>query len=236
LAWALALTSVTQSSRSTAEDLHGQLAISEVKPQLKGPAEASPPAPVFAALPQQAANPERRSRSIRAPQPAAADRLPDWSLRSPVRGNESERDIPMAGEKPTTASRAAAIPKPDLEPALDEKASISPAPTIAGIDDDTGIGDIDIDGEVSALEIDEARERARDEATDEVADEAMTATRSTAVSTDVNMRARPDNAAAVIMVVPGKRDVEVIGCDDWCEVVFAGKRGWIYHRFVGAED
>jgi hypothetical protein len=67
--------------------------------------------------------------------------------------------------------------------------------------------------------------------------EAVTATRSVPVTTDVNMRARPDNSAPVILVVPGRRHVEVIGCDFWCEVVYDGKRGWIYKGFVpGAQS
>jgi hypothetical protein len=67
--------------------------------------------------------------------------------------------------------------------------------------------------------------------------EAVTATRSVPVTTDVNMRARPDNSAPVILVVPGRRHVEVIGCDFWCEVVYNGKRGWIYKSFVpGAQS
>ena len=218
-ALALALMPGTQPSRSSAEDSQGQLAISEVKPQPPAAAEASPPAPVLAALPQQAAKPDRLSRSIRAPQPAAADRVPDTrSLRGPIRDEVGERDIAMARERPNTASRAAASSEPVLEPDFDVEASKSPAPG------NTGVDDIDTGGEVSAPEIDEA------------SDETLMATRSAAVTTDVNMRAGPDNAAAVIMVVPGKSDVEVIGCDDWCEVVFAGKRGWIYQRFVGAAD
>lgn len=58
------------------------------------------------------------------------------------------------------------------------------------------------------------------------------ATRSAPVRSDVNMRARPDNNAAVIMVVPAKSEVGLIGCRHWCEVIFRGKRGWIYKGFV----
>jgi hypothetical protein len=57
-------------------------------------------------------------------------------------------------------------------------------------------------------------------------------TRSAPVRADVNMRARPDNNAAVIMVVPAKSEVGLISCRYWCEVTFRGKRGWIYKGFV----
>lgn len=48
----------------------------------------------------------------------------------------------------------------------------------------------------------------------------------------VNMRAGPDNNAATITVLPAKTAVDVISCKQWCEVVFNGKRGWVYKTFV----
>ena len=66
----------------------------------------------------------------------------------------------------------------------------------------------------------------------EAPEQAVAATRTAPVTTDVNLRARPENGAAVILVVPGKSTVEVIGCDYWCEVVYEGQRGWIYKGFV----
>jgi hypothetical protein len=50
----------------------------------------------------------------------------------------------------------------------------------------------------------------------------------------VNLRAGPDNSEAVLTVVPEGTVVEVAGCRHWCEVVFAGHRGWIYRSFLGS--
>jgi len=215
-ALAVALTPGTQPSRSSAKASQDHLAVSEVKPQPIVAAEASPAAPVLAALPQPAAKSDRLSLSFRAPQPAAADRLSDTrSLRRPGRDNVSEPDT--------------------VEPS-DSAASGTVVDVDAG--DEAGALEID-EASAEAIEqvIDEVIDQARDEASDEASDDAAPATRSAAVTTDVNMRAGPDNSAAVILVVPGKSDVEVIGCDYWCEVVFAGKRGWIYKGFVrGAES
>jgi hypothetical protein len=61
---------------------------------------------------------------------------------------------------------------------------------------------------------------------------AVAAARTAPVTTDVNMRSRPSNGAAVIQVVPRKSTVEVIDCDYWCEVVYQGRRGFIYKGFV----
>jgi hypothetical protein len=54
------------------------------------------------------------------------------------------------------------------------------------------------------------------------------------VVSDVNMRARPSNGAAVVATISGGRPVEVIDCRQWCEVIFAGQRGWVYKSFIGA--
>lgn len=56
--------------------------------------------------------------------------------------------------------------------------------------------------------------------------------RTETVTTDVNLRAEPDNGATVVAVVPAEKQVQVVSCDYWCEVVFEGQRGWIYKNFI----
>ncbi|MER8482530.1 SH3 domain-containing protein [Mesorhizobium sp. M1322] len=48
----------------------------------------------------------------------------------------------------------------------------------------------------------------------------------------VTMRTGPKNNAAAIVTVPAKTSVQVMGCKKWCEIVYNGKRGWIYRSFV----
>jgi hypothetical protein len=62
--------------------------------------------------------------------------------------------------------------------------------------------------------------------------EPAAATRSAPVTTHVNLRAKPDNGAAVVAVVPAKRNVEVVECTQWCEVVYGDKQGFVHRRFV----
>jgi hypothetical protein len=64
------------------------------------------------------------------------------------------------------------------------------------------------------------------------APEPAAATRSAPVTTHVNLRAKPDNDAAVVAVVPAKRKVEVVECTQWCEVVYGDKQGFVHRRFV----
>jgi Bacterial SH3 domain len=48
----------------------------------------------------------------------------------------------------------------------------------------------------------------------------------------VNMRAGPSNGHAVLATIPRGSPVEVIDCRQWCEVIFAGQRGWVYKSFI----
>jgi Bacterial SH3 domain len=48
----------------------------------------------------------------------------------------------------------------------------------------------------------------------------------------VNMRAGPSNDQAVLATIPRHSPVEVIACRSWCEVTFAGQRGWVYKTFI----
>ncbi len=48
----------------------------------------------------------------------------------------------------------------------------------------------------------------------------------------VTMRTGPKNSAAAIVTIPAKTSVQVMGCNKWCQIVYNGKRGWIYKSFV----
>ena len=62
--------------------------------------------------------------------------------------------------------------------------------------------------------------------------EPAAATRSAPVTTHVNMRASADNDAAVVAVVPAGKNVGVMKCSEWCEVVYGEQQGFIHRRFV----
>jgi hypothetical protein len=60
------------------------------------------------------------------------------------------------------------------------------------------------------------------------------ATHTARVVSGVRMRAGPSNGEAVLATIAGGRSVEVIKCRAWCEVIFAGQRGWVYKDFIAA--
>ena len=48
----------------------------------------------------------------------------------------------------------------------------------------------------------------------------------------VTMRAKPDDRGGVLGTVPGRADVQVVSCASWCEIVYKGKRGFVYRKFL----
>jgi uncharacterized protein YraI len=48
----------------------------------------------------------------------------------------------------------------------------------------------------------------------------------------VTMRSGPKKGAAAIGTIPAKAAVQVVSCKSWCQVVYKGKRGWIYKSFL----
>lgn len=52
------------------------------------------------------------------------------------------------------------------------------------------------------------------------------------VTKHVNLRSGPNDESKIVAVVPAKASVSVLDCKAWCEVVFDGKKGWIYKRFI----
>jgi hypothetical protein len=48
----------------------------------------------------------------------------------------------------------------------------------------------------------------------------------------VTMRSGPKSGASAIGTVPAKTAIEVISCEKWCEIVYKGKRGFVYKSFV----
>jgi hypothetical protein len=48
----------------------------------------------------------------------------------------------------------------------------------------------------------------------------------------VTMRSGPKKAASALGTVPAGVAVEVVSCKSWCEIVYEGKRGFIYKSFL----
>ncbi|WP_085465379.1 SH3 domain-containing protein [Mesorhizobium australicum] len=49
---------------------------------------------------------------------------------------------------------------------------------------------------------------------------------------DANIRSRPKKGSKVIGTVPARTQVQLVGCNQWCEIVVKGKRGFVWGEFV----
>jgi hypothetical protein len=250
LAVALAPGAQTPAASAPAQ---GDLKISRIEvPQTPAPvAAASLNTTVVVVTPPREPAPkaDRLFRAFQAPEDRNARSTGERST-----GETGERDVALADMPEPTAAREAgesAGRKLDEDDgnSLEFGLSEPPAPgeiSAAAVDDAT-LDEIEIVIEAAVDETsDEAVEEAaveetveepvEEEAVEQAAPEPaapkVAATRTAPVTTDVNMRASPRNGAAVIQVVPRRSTVEVIGCDYWCEVVYEGRRGFIYKGFV----
>lgn len=48
----------------------------------------------------------------------------------------------------------------------------------------------------------------------------------------VTMRTGPKKNAAAMVTVPAKTSVQVMGCKQWCQIIYNGKRGWVYKSYI----
>ena len=51
---------------------------------------------------------------------------------------------------------------------------------------------------------------------------------------DVNMRTGPGTQYQKIATIPGGAPIDVLGCPSWCQVVYAGRQGWVSSNYVAA--
>jgi hypothetical protein len=121
------------------------------------------------------------------------------------------------------ASVAATIPSTD--------ASGTPVTALADPTDGTETAAIDPD-EAASAQTAKAQEPKADAA---VTDDPMSLVkaRPTQVTRAANMRSRPKSGSGIIMVVPQSATVQLVGCKVWCEVVYKGRRGYVYKDFLG---
>ena len=54
------------------------------------------------------------------------------------------------------------------------------------------------------------------------------------MTSGVNMRAGPGNGQPVLAAIPAGSPIQVVKCTYWCEVIYAGQRGWVYKTFIRA--
>lgn len=66
--------------------------------------------------------------------------------------------------------------------------------------------------------------------------EGRAAMRTATIASAVNMRARGAKGSRVLGVIPQGATVGLVDCDGWCEVIYDGRRGFIYKSFIEGPD
>ena len=62
------------------------------------------------------------------------------------------------------------------------------------------------------------------------------AVRTARIADGVNMRSAPRPGMRVLTVVPAGASVALVGCEDWCEIIYKGQRGYVYRSFVEGQS
>ena len=141
-------------------------------------------------------------------------------------------DIPEADDpRWGTGKKAAARTSPATTEEGGELAYAAPDPATAALKRTVVDGPTD-DTETSAI----PRSRPaieEDKPERPSADVGRTANRTATIASSVNMRSRGAKGAGVIGVIPRGATVGLVGCDGWCEVIYEGRRGFIYKSFLG---
>lgn len=201
---------------------------------------------MVAAPPQRAAKADRLAQIPWTPEAGSSEHLPDAERRGALIEAETPAEATLSGPEPEQETDSERDTGPDF--ALGYPEPPPPGATGLEISDNADAGaDFTVEPSAAAGD-DEAAGEVQDAASAPAIDEepAHTAslappveveaeevkTRTAPVNSDVNLRAGPDNKAKVIRTVPRNSKVEVIGCNYWCEVIYAGKRGYIYKSFI----
>lgn len=140
-------------------------------------------------------------------QPAAAAKA------QPANDGDGEQAYASAKPKADAASKAI---QDEAEPAAPEVTAAIPTP--------------------KPVDMDAAEKPAADEpAAVKQASAAQAAApegRKTQILRDVTMRAAGKKGAKPIGTIPAKATVDLLQCSQWCQVIYKGKRGWVYKSFV----
>lgn len=227
-----------------AETMPAEGTVAEVQPASAPPAQATPAeAGPAEAAPADAAPAAQFAPAAAPSSPAPiavdgeqtttaeADAAPVVAAASPVEPAPAAPDEPAetaqpadATAAPSTATEGSAIAAASLETAaLAEPESAAPATNEAS---EPPSAEEPPRAEPPAIQTGSI-ERGADEA------DASPATRRAWIVSDVNMRAGPKKSEPVLVAIPKGRPVELIGCRTWCEVIYAGKRGWVYKNYIG---
>jgi hypothetical protein len=155
--------------------------------------------------------------------------------------NDPRWTDPNAPRRPSVRSEASATSavqaqagadKPTLDPAANPQLAAFAAENAAAVHEFSE-PDSSPTGAIPAAK---PKRQAPQEAAAEADTSGAGATSPGHIARAVTMRAGPKKGAAAITTVPAKADVQVVSCEKWCQIVYNGKRGWIYKSFLASAN
>ncbi|PBB83648.1 SH3 domain-containing protein [Mesorhizobium sp. WSM3876] len=179
--------------------------------------------------------------------PALASNSPRWTGPSTETASVPAETAPassdQAAKQPPEPKEAAAAfaetdAKSDASKALSQVAAPEPADNKPADDqatDDQPAADDTDSARTAAIPQSKPQVAAAEAAASESEDPATpdaSAAESGRIVKAVTMRTGPKKGAAAIVTIPAKTSVQVVNCKKWCEIVYNGKRGWVYKTYV----
>jgi chemotaxis protein histidine kinase CheA len=197
-----------------------------------------------AAAPQAARKADAVSRATAAREasiPALAPNSPRWTASDSTTPPAQVADQPVPPKQAAEPSAAQATDTAFAEPAAENDASNALSQVAAPASDTpTAAKKPDDKMDVQTAAIPEAKAQVADAepaAADSAAEakpksQKVSAAANGRVLRAVTMRSGPKKGAAAIVTIPAKSSVQVMGCKQWCEIVYNGQRGWVYKSYV----
>ena len=169
-----------------------------------------------------------------APAPAEpATAAPQETSAIPVESTAAEEiDILDSNDPRWSSSIAVAGPAPAVAPEDDGELAYAAGNPAAAALRRTVVDDRTDDTETSAIPAPRPAVEAIEPERPAVVD-GREPTRTATIASAVNMRARGAMGARVLGVIPQGATVGLVDCDGWCEVIYEGRRGFIYKSFIG---
>jgi len=189
------------------------------QPARKGDKVSPTMAPVKANIQALAANDPRWTGA----QPKAASAAPDQAAAPSLAANQAKPTL----DKPAVAA-AFAQSATDTDATTELAKVAAPAPAAGSNPDSAQTAAIP---EVQPQAPDQKPANAQDDNA-KAKPRKVAAAGSGRILRTVTMRSAPKKGATPIGTVPARTSVQLMGCKQWCEIVYNGKHGWIYRSYI----
>jgi hypothetical protein len=190
-----------------------------------------------AVLPQAARKSNQVSPTVAAAEgnvQALAANDPRWTGAQPKAASASTAPNPAANQAEPAADKTVAFAQPSADTdATDELAKVAaPTPAAANGSNPDGAQTAAIPEAQPQVPDQKPANAQGDDGAARAKPRKVAAAGSGRILRAVTMRNAPKKGATPIGTVPARTSVQLLGCKQWCEIVYNGKHGWIYKSYI----